>query len=85
MAAVLMYSTRWCPFCIRARGLLERKGVEFTDIDVDAEPGRRAEMIARGGGRTVPQIWINDHHVGGCDDLFSLERAGQFDAMLADK
>ena len=84
MAKVLMYSTRWCPFCIRARSLLDRKGVEYTDIDVGAEPTRREEMMARGGGRTVPQIWVNDHHVGGCDDLFSLERAGKLDPMLAE-
>lgn len=79
-----MYSTRWCPFCIRAKQLLGKKGVSVTDIDVGAEPQRRAEMMQRGGGHTVPQIWIGEHYVGGCDELHLLERQGRLDALLAE-
>ena len=83
MADVLLYTTSWCPFCIRAQQLLQRKGVPYTNIDVDAEPARRAEMIERAGRRTVPQIWIGETHVGGCDELYALERSGQLDTLLA--
>jgi glutaredoxin 3 len=83
MVEVEMYTTMFCPYCTRARGLLRRKGVEFVDIDIAAEPGRRAEMIRRAGGRTtVPQIFINGEHIGGCDDLFALDRAGKLDPKL---
>jgi glutaredoxin 3 len=82
-APVTMYATGWCPYCARARALLERKGVRWTEIDVEAEPGRRAEMTERSGRRTVPQIWIGDRHVGGSDDLHELERRGELDALLA--
>lgn len=81
-APVLMYTTRWCPYCIRARRLLDSKGVSYNDIDVDADPQGRQAMQARGGGHTVPQIWIGEHYVGGCDDLYALERAGRLDALL---
>ena len=78
-----MYSTRFCPYCVRARMLLEKKGVEFTDIRVDSEPQLREEMITRAGGRSsVPQIFIDDEHVGGCDDLYELELEGQLDQKL---
>ena len=78
-----MYSTRFCPYCVRARMLLEKKGVEFTDIRVDSEPHLRQEMISRAHGRTsVPQIFIDDEHVGGCDDLYELEFEGQLDKKL---
>ena len=80
--AVTMYTTSWCPYCSRARSLLERKGVSFQEIDVEASPEKRAEMQARSGRRTVPQIFIGDHHVGGCDDLHALEQAGKLDALL---
>lgn len=83
MSKVVMYSTPWCPFCIRARQLLASKGVEFQDIDVAGNQPLRAEMEQRSGARTVPQIWIGDTHVGGCDDLYALERSGQLDALLA--
>lgn len=83
MADVLMYSTRWCPFCVRAKRLLDQKGVNYRDIDVGARPEERATMMEKSGQRTVPQIWIGSHHVGGCDELFALERAGRLDAMLA--
>lgn len=82
MADVLLYTTRWCPFCVRALRLLDSKGVAYTNIDVGAEPARRAEMMARAGRHTVPQIWIGDTHVGGCDELYALERAGKLDPLL---
>ena len=80
--AVTMYTTSWCPYCSRARSLLESKGVSFQEIDVDAAPEKRAEMQNRSGRRTVPQIFIGDHHVGGCDDLHALDKAGKLDALL---
>ena len=83
MAKVEMYSTMWCPYCARARALFERKGVEFTDIDLMEEPRRRDEMIRRAGGRTsVPQIFIDGEHIGGSDDLVALDRAGKLDPKL---
>ena len=81
--AVTMYTTSWCPYCSRARSLLARKGVAFEEVDVDSAPERRAEMQTRSGRRTVPQIFIGDLHVGGCDDLHDLEEAGKLDALLA--
>lgn len=85
MKPVDIYLTQWCPFCIRARMLLEQKGVNYNAIDVDAEPAQRQQMLQRSGGaRTVPQIFIGDTHVGGCDDLFALERQGKLDTLLAD-
>jgi glutaredoxin 3 len=77
-----MYTTGWCPYCSRARSLLERKGVSFEEIDVESAPEKRAEMQSRSGRRSVPQIFIGDHHVGGCDDLHALEEAGKLDALL---
>ena len=79
---IVVYSTDWCPFCTRARGLLERKGAKFEIIDVDERPEARAEMMARSGRRTVPQIFIGDTHVGGCDDLYALDAAGGLDPLL---
>ena len=84
MAKVLMYSTAVCPYCVRAEQLLTRKGV--TDIEkvrVDLEPARREEMMQKTGRRTVPQIYIGDTHVGGCDDLYELEHQGKLDSLLA--
>ncbi|MEL0169751.1 MAG: glutaredoxin 3 [Pseudomonadaceae bacterium] len=84
MADVVIYSSDYCPFCMRAKQLLASKGVEYREICVDGEPALRAEMTKRAGGRTsVPQIWIGATHVGGCDDLFAAQRAGQLDALLA--
>jgi len=81
---VLIYSSSWCPFCHRAKRLLSNKGVAFTEIDVDGKPDLRREMVDKAGGRsTVPQIFIGGAHVGGCDDLYALDRAGKLDAMLA--
>ena len=83
MAQVEMYTTMWCPYCARARALFEKKGVEYTEIDLMDEPGRRSEMIERAGGqRTVPQIFIGGEHIGGSDELVALDRAGQLDAKL---
>ena len=79
---VVMYATGWCPYCMRARTLLEKKGVVFQEIDVDSDPRLRAEMQARSGRRTVPQIFIGTTHVGGCDDLHDLDAAGKLDSLL---
>ena len=85
MAKIVMYATAVCPYCIRAEQLLKRKGVTAIDkIRVDLEPTRRDEMLAKSNGqRTVPQIFIDDFHVGGCDDLYELERQGKLDPLLA--
>lgn len=85
MAKILMYATAVCPYCVRAEALLKRKGVtNIEKIYVDREPERRQEMEARvPGARTVPQIFINDQHVGGCDDLHDLDRQGKLDPLLA--
>jgi len=82
MPAVIMYSTGFCPYCVRARMLLDRKGVTYIDIRVDNEPALRAEMIQRSGRTSVPQIFIDDFHVGGCDDMYALEQQGQLDPLL---
>jgi glutaredoxin 3 len=83
MAEVEIYTTMFCPYCTRARVLLWRKGVAFTDIDIIEEPARRDEMIRRAGGRTsVPQIFINGELIGGSDELVALARAGELAAKL---
>ena len=83
MARVEIYSTMFCPYCARAKSLLARKGVTFENIDVIEHPDRRDEMLKRAGGRTsVPQIFIDGKHVGGSDELASLDRAGKLDALL---
>ena len=79
---VIMYLTDWCPYCTRARNLLDSKGVAVEEIDVDAIPGAREEMMARSGRDTVPQIFIGDEHIGGCDDLVALDAAGGLDPKL---
>jgi glutaredoxin 3 len=79
---ILVYSTDWCPYCARALGLLERKGAKFEIINIDERPEARAEMMARSGRRSVPQIFIGDTHVGGCDDLYALDAAGGLDPLL---
>jgi len=81
-ASVLIYTTRFCPYCMRAKSLLQSKGVEFTEIAVDGNAELRGEMMAKSGRHTVPQIWVGETHVGGCDDLFLLERGGRLDALL---
>jgi len=81
MAAVTIYLTTWCPYCIRAKKLLDKKKVEYTEINV-SQANLRSEMVALTGGTTVPQIIINDHPIGGCDELFVLERNGKLDKLL---
>ncbi|MEM8547636.1 MAG: glutaredoxin 3 [Pseudomonadota bacterium] len=81
-APVTLYTTRYCPFCIRARQLLDLKRVAYRDIPVDGDPKARQEMMAASGRHTVPQIWIGEQHVGGYDDLAALERAGELDTLL---
>ena len=83
MSRVEIYTTMFCPFCTRAKKLLAQKGVDYEDIDVIAEPERRHEMIARAhGARTVPQIFIDGKHVGGCEELYALERMGELEGLL---
>ncbi len=81
---VLMYMTTWCPYCTRARALLKQKHVVFTEIDIDAVPDQKAIMMQKSGRRTVPQIFIDDRPIGGCDDLYALEQRGELDTLLAD-
>lgn len=84
MKSVEIYTTPICGYCARAKQLLRARGVTFTEIDVMADPARRAEMTQRsGGGRTVPQIFIDGVPIGGCDDLYALDRAGRLEGMLA--
>ncbi len=78
-----MYCTATCPYCIAAERLLADKGVALDKVRVDLEPQRRAEMARKSGRRTVPQIWIGDKHIGGCDELHALEDAGKLDPLLA--
>ncbi len=81
--AVTLYANGWCPYCSAARALLRAKGASVTEIDIEAEPARRTEMIERSGRRTVPQIFVGSRHVGGYDDLAALDRAGGLDPLLA--
>jgi len=80
--AVTLYVSDWCPYCTRAKGLLTQKQVAFSEINVEDEPKFREEMIARSNRRTVPQIFIGDKHVGGCEDLFELDRSGELDRLI---
>jgi glutaredoxin 3 len=81
--AVTIYTTRTCPYCFAAKRLLDSKGIKYDEIHVDGNRDLRAAMEQRSGRYTVPQIWIGEQHVGGCDDLYELERAGELDSMLA--
>ncbi|MEL6679777.1 MAG: glutaredoxin 3 [Pseudomonadota bacterium] len=84
MKPITIYTTPICGFCSAAKRLLTTKGAVFTEIDVMRDPTKKAEMVQRAnGGRTVPQIFIGEEHVGGCDDLYALDRAGKLDGMLA--
>lgn len=80
---VVIYTTRWCPYCIRAKSLLNQKNVEFTEIPVDGDHQARQEMARKAGRTSVPQIWIGDTHVGGCDELYAANRQGELDRLLA--
>ena len=83
MAEIVVYSSPFCGFCFRAKRLLEGKGVEYVEIDVIMDPSRRPEMLERSGGRsTVPQIFIDEQHIGGSDELAALELAGELDELL---
>lgn len=84
MAEVIMYSKGYCPYCTRAKELLHRKNVQFTEIRIDQHPELRDEMIAKSGGYTVPQIFINGQPIGGCDDLYALEAQGKLNQLLKD-
>ncbi len=84
MSAIEIYTSPFCGFCTAAKRLLTQKGIKFSEINVMTDPSRKPEMIQRAnGGRTVPQIFVGDTHVGGCDDLYALERVGKLDALLA--
>ena len=82
MSEVIVYSSDYCPYCVRAKQLLANKGVAFEEIKVDGKPQIRAAMSQKAGRTSVPQIWIGEKHIGGCDDLYALERAGKLDALL---
>ncbi len=84
MKEVTVYSTPVCPYCVRAKDLLKRKGVPYTEVDASDDDVREAMIVKAGGRRTVPQIFIGDTHVGGFDDLSALDRAGKLDTLLAD-
>ena len=79
---VTLYMSDWCPYCQRARDLLTRKHVVFAEINVEDQPELREEMIARSNRRTVPQIFIGDRHVGGCEELFELDHSGELDRLI---
>ena len=84
MARIVIYSSSYCPYCSAAKQLLTKKGVAYEEIDVDGRPALREEMRTKAGGvNTVPQIWIDDRHIGGCDDLHALDDAGKLDPLLA--
>jgi glutaredoxin 3 len=81
---VTIYTKTWCPYCMAAKDLLEQKGIPFTEVEITGKPDLRDEMLAKANGRsTVPQIFIGSRHVGGCDDLYALERRGELEKLLA--
>ncbi len=83
MAHVTLFTRPFCPYCMAAIDLLEKKGAEYTEIVANSDPEKRQEMLARSGGRaTYPQIFVGDRHIGGCDDLMALERKGELDTLL---
>ncbi|WP_372784114.1 glutaredoxin 3 [Phenylobacterium sp.] len=83
MSHVTIYTRPYCPYCVRALDLLEKKGVDFTEIEAGFDPEKRQEMMQRANGRaTFPQIFVGDRHIGGCDEMMALERAGQLDPLL---
>lgn len=82
-ASVTIYTKAYCPYCVRAKALLTAKGVQFLEVSIDQQPELRPQMIEKSGGRsTVPQIFINDQHIGGCDDLHALDAQGKLDTLL---
>ena len=82
MAAITIYTTLVCPYCVQAKRLLDRKGVAYDEIDVTSDPTRRQEMIQASGRRTVPQIFIGEQSIGGFDELYALEQSGELDGLL---
>lgn len=82
MATVIIYTTPWCPYCVRAKKLLDQKNVSYTEIDVSGHD-ERSKMVVLTGGRTVPQLLINDQPTGGCDELYALENSGKLDKLLS--
>ncbi|MGH8443600.1 MAG: glutaredoxin 3 [Nevskiaceae bacterium] len=83
MATILMYSARWCPFCVMAKRLLAAKGVAVEEVAVDSDPSRRIEMVQRTGRRTVPQIFIGEKHIGGFEEMAELDHKGELDPLLS--
>lgn len=83
MSKIVIYTNGWCPFCARAKRLLDEQELHYREVSIDQEPGRRAEMIERSGRVTVPQIFIDGSHIGGSDDLARLHRSGELDQLLA--
>lgn len=84
MPNITVYSGPNCPYCVRAKALLEKKGAQFEDVDIKSNPDRREEMLAKSNGRqTIPQIFIGGKHIGGCDDLYALEDSGELDKLLS--
>lgn len=83
MAKIVIYTSAWCPYCMKAKQLLTHKGAEFEEITVDGKAEVRAQMREKAGKNSVPQIWIDDQHIGGCDELFALENTGKLDSLLA--
>ena len=84
MPPVTIYTKSWCPYCSAAKDLLKKKNAPFDEVDISGQAEKRSEMIARSGGRsTVPQIFIGSRHVGGCDDLYALDRRGELESLLA--
>jgi glutaredoxin 3 len=81
-ARIILYSADWCGYCARARRLLDAKGVQYEEIDVDVVEGARAQMQVKSGRSTIPQIFINDQHIGGADDLYALDSQGRLDPLL---
>ena len=79
---VRIYSSNWCPFCVQAKRLLDRKGVSYQELIVDGDPSLQTKMMQESGRTSVPQIWINEDHIGGCDELYSLDRSAQLDSLL---
>jgi glutaredoxin 3 len=83
MTDITIYTTGYCPYCVRAKDLLKKKGQTFTELNAEDDAVREEMMGKAGGRRTVPQIFINGEHIGGCDDLYALDKAGKLDALLA--
>jgi len=82
MPEVIIYSSQYCPFCFRAKSIFQQKSVDFKEFNVDGNPELRQEMTKKAGRRTVPQIWIGDVHVGGCDELMAAQQSGELDKLL---